>query len=79
LLVSPISQPHSAKKSTGVREAVLRGNPGTGRASKNLRKEICPMVRELWETFVMLIPVFFLLTMIFGAGFYIGRVSKREQ
>jgi hypothetical protein len=37
------------------------------------------MVRELWETFVMLIPVFFLLTMIFGAGFYIGRVSKREQ
>ena len=37
------------------------------------------MVRELWETFVMLIPVFVLLTLIFGAGFYIGRVSKREQ
>jgi len=27
----------------------------------------------------MLIPVFFLLTMIFGAGFYIGRVSKKER
>ena len=37
------------------------------------------MVRELWETFVILIPVFVLLTLIFGAGFYIGRVSKREQ
>ena len=36
------------------------------------------MLLELWNTFVMLIPVFFLLTMIFGAGFYIGRVSKRE-
>jgi len=37
------------------------------------------MVSELWNTFVMLIPVFVLLTLIFGAGFYIGRVSKREQ
>lgn len=36
------------------------------------------MLDELWGAFVMLIPVFFLLTMIFGAGFYIGRVSKRE-
>jgi hypothetical protein len=36
------------------------------------------MLLEVWNTFVMLIPVFFLLTMIFGAGFYIGRVSKRE-
>jgi hypothetical protein len=27
----------------------------------------------------MMIPVFFLLTMIFGAGFYIGRVSKRDS
>jgi hypothetical protein len=37
------------------------------------------MVSELWNTFVMLIPVFVLLTLIFGAGFYIGRVSKRQQ
>ncbi len=36
------------------------------------------MLLDLWNTTVMLIPVFFLLTMIFGAGFYIGRVSKRE-
>jgi len=36
------------------------------------------MFQNLWDTFVMLIPVFLLLTMIFGAGFYIGRVSKRE-
>ena len=37
------------------------------------------MLEQLWDTFVIMIPVFFLLTMIFGAGFYIGRVSKREQ
>lgn len=37
------------------------------------------MVRQLWDTFVMLIPVFLLLTLIFGAGFVIGRISKREQ
>jgi hypothetical protein len=37
------------------------------------------MVRELWDTFVLLIPVFFLLTIIFVAGFVIGRISKREQ
>jgi len=36
------------------------------------------MFQQLWETFVMMIPVFLLLTMIFAAGFYIGRVSKRE-
>ena len=36
------------------------------------------MLQELWNSFIMLIPVFILLTMIFGAGFYIGRVSKRE-
>ena len=36
-------------------------------------------MQQLWDTFVMMIPVFFLLTIIFGAGFYIGRVSKREQ
>ena len=37
-----------------------------------------PMLQQLWDSFVLLIPVFFLLTLIFGAGFYIGRVSKRE-
>ena len=36
------------------------------------------MFEQLWDSFVLLIPVFFLLTMIFAAGFYIGRVSKRE-
>jgi hypothetical protein len=36
------------------------------------------MFQQLWDSFVLLIPVFFLLTLIFGAGFYIGRVSKRE-
>ena len=36
-------------------------------------------MQQLWDTFVMMIPVFFLLTIIFGAGFYIGRVSKRER
>jgi hypothetical protein len=40
--------------------------------------EVNLMIEELWNSFVLLIPVFFLLTMIFGAGFYIGRVSKRE-
>ena len=37
------------------------------------------MLSELWGTFVLLIPVFFLLTIIFFAGFVIGRMSKREQ
>ena len=36
------------------------------------------MLTQVWDTFLMLIPVFILLTMIFGAGFYIGRVSKKE-
>jgi hypothetical protein len=36
------------------------------------------MLGQVWDTFVMLLPVFFLLIMIFGAGFYIGRVSKKE-
>ena len=42
------------------------------------RKRRSSMLQKLWDTFIMLIPVFFLLTMIFGAGFYIGRVSKKE-
>ncbi len=36
------------------------------------------MLQQLFDSIVLLIPVFFLLTMIFGAGFYIGRVSKKE-
>jgi hypothetical protein len=36
------------------------------------------MLEQLWTSFIMLIPVFFLLIMIFGAGFYIGRVSKKD-
>lgn len=36
------------------------------------------MLQQIFDTFVMLIPVFVLLTMIFGAGFYIGRVSKKD-
>ena len=36
------------------------------------------MLQQIFDTFVLLIPVFVLLTMIFGAGFYIGRVSKRD-
>ena len=36
------------------------------------------MLQQLWDSFVLLIPVFILLTLIFGAGFYVGRVSKRE-
>ena len=37
------------------------------------------MIQQLWYSFLMLIPVFFLLTMIFVAGFYIGRVSKKDS
>ena len=37
------------------------------------------MLQQLWDSFVLLIPVFFLLLMIFGAGFYVGRVSKKDS
>jgi len=37
------------------------------------------MLQTVWDSFVMLIPVFFLLTMLFGAGFYIGRVTKKQE
>jgi hypothetical protein len=37
------------------------------------------MLQQILDTFVMMIPVFFLLTLIFGAGFYIGRVSKKDN
>jgi hypothetical protein len=36
------------------------------------------MFEYLWGTFVLLLPVFLLLAMTFGAGFVVGRVSKRE-
>jgi hypothetical protein len=36
------------------------------------------MLEELWQSFIVMIPIFILLTMIFGAGFYIGRVTKKE-
>jgi hypothetical protein len=37
------------------------------------------LIQQIWDSFIMLIPVFFLLTMIFGAGVYVGRVSKKER
>ena len=37
------------------------------------------MLQQLWDSFVLLIPVFLLLLLIFGAGFYIGRVSKKDS
>ena len=36
------------------------------------------MFQQLLDSIVLLIQVFFLLTLIFVAGFYIGRVSKKE-
>ena len=37
------------------------------------------IIQQIWDSFIMLIPVFFLLTLIFGAGVYVGRVSKKER
>ena len=37
------------------------------------------IIQQIWDSFIMLIPVFFLLTLIFGAGFYVGRVTKKER
>jgi len=36
------------------------------------------MLDQLWGTLVLLLPVFFLLAMMFGAGFFVGRASKRQ-
>ena len=36
------------------------------------------MLQQIWDTFIMLIPVFFLLTMIFEQAFTSVDVSKRE-
>ena len=41
-------------------------------------EEVIVVLQQLFDSFVLLIPVFFLLLMIFGAGFYIGRVSKKD-
>jgi len=43
------------------------------------QERVRPMLQEIWGSFIMLIPVFILLTMIFGAGVYIGRVSKKQE
>lgn len=37
------------------------------------------MLQELLQTIVMLVPVFLLLAMMFGAGFAIGRISKKAE
>jgi hypothetical protein len=37
------------------------------------------MIEQLWGTLVTLVPVFLLLGMMFGAGFVVGRVTKKEQ
>jgi len=37
------------------------------------------MLEEFVNMIVMMLPVFGLLTLTFGAGFVVGRMSKREQ
>lgn len=37
------------------------------------------MFEQLWGQLVLLIPVFLLLALMFGAGFVIGRVTKKPQ
>lgn len=37
------------------------------------------MLQEIVQSIVMLIPVFFLLTMMFAAGFVIGRISGQRS
>ena len=37
------------------------------------------MLQELLSQIVMMLPVFVLLILTFGAGFAVGRISKREQ
>jgi hypothetical protein len=43
------------------------------------RKGRTNMLQELLQTIVMLVPVFLLLAMMFGAGFAIGRISKKAE
>jgi hypothetical protein len=37
------------------------------------------MMQDLVSMIVMMLPVFVLLILTFGAGFVVGRLSKREQ
>ena len=37
------------------------------------------MLQQIFDTTILLIPVFLLLAMMFGAGFFIGRVSKKDN
>jgi uncharacterized protein YneF (UPF0154 family) len=37
------------------------------------------MLQELWQTIILLIPIFFLLSLMFGAGFFIGRKSVKRD
>ena len=37
------------------------------------------MVDELWNTVLLLGPIFFLFTLTFGAGFVIGRITKVDK
>jgi hypothetical protein len=36
------------------------------------------MIEQLWGTLVTLIPVFLLLAMTFGAGFVVGRATRKQ-
>jgi hypothetical protein len=37
------------------------------------------MLGELWNTVLLLGPLFFLFTLTFGAGFAIGRITKVDK
>jgi len=45
----------------------------------NLRKEKGQMLGELWNSIVLLVPLFVLFTLTFGAGFVIGRITKVDK
>jgi hypothetical protein len=37
------------------------------------------MLSELWNTVLLLGPIFFLFTLTFGVGFVIGRITKQPD
>jgi len=37
------------------------------------------MLGELWNSIVLLVPLFVLFTLTFGAGFVIGRITKVDK
>ena len=37
------------------------------------------MLGELWNAIVLLVPLFLLFTLTFGAGFVIGRITKVQK